>query len=175
MLELLSGAYPEKEITKREAATCALLWADADASSMRVAALAYMRSSEKYFPRPGVLLRYFDELDAPTPEEAWGEVHRAISSVGSMGMPDWSHPRIGLAVRAVFGEWSSFCKGALTCEMVSHRVRFIDAYRGIESRDRDRLGFEEAKLLIVGFPSLEGVEGIGLLPEDARDDEVLPP
>ena len=56
VLEFLAGAYPEREITHRVAATFSLALADADAESVSVAAVAYVRSGERFFPPPGALL-----------------------------------------------------------------------------------------------------------------------
>lgn len=174
VLELLSGAYPEREISEPVIVASALAWAEADAGFIRGAALAYIRSGERFPPRPGDLLKHVDELDAPTPEEGWGEVRGAIRDVGHLGTPEWSHPLIGLAVHAALGPWSNFCKGAHISEMVSHRARFIDAYRGIESRDRMRDQLEDAKSIAAGFPVLEGIDGIGRLQGDAGHDEGPP-
>jgi hypothetical protein len=164
VLEFLAGAYPAWEITPRVASTYTIALADADGESIRVAALAYMRSGEKFFPPPGALLNHHKVLDAPTAEEAWGEVRASIDS----GDPNWSHPRIDRAVRAALGGWSTFCRGALTSEMVSHRARFIDAYRGIEDRDHACQLHEDAKALIEGFPTLLGASGIGLIPPNSE-------
>lgn len=72
----------------------------------------------------------------PTAEGAWGDVLDAISSFGGYRLPEFNDPDIMPAIRCISG-WSDLCASNVS-DMPSHRARFIEAYRGIASRRRNK-------------------------------------
>ncbi len=166
VLELLSGAFPDREITERMAATYALAWADADFDSMRVAAVAYIRSGERFFPAPGVLLESSRvELGAPSPRRPGGRcgprsatwatpAFRSGATRESRRPPAQPSGRgRRSAARRCRRRWSRTGLGSL------------DAYRGIEAvRVGERRQAEARELLEAPTLNLPGLKDIGRLP-----------
>lgn len=165
ILGVLRASYAALESTEERLALWSLLLADQDAAAIGAAAVAYLRAAHPFPPSPGELIAAARVPDgAPLPEEAWGEVRRAIQSVGPHQEPEWSHPRVGAAVRAALGEWSVWCRSVLTEQLVADRARYVDAYRAIGDRDRARDSYAEACALIErggGIAALLGGSDIG--------------
>lgn len=164
LLGVLAEAYPALDVTETRVDVWAALLADQDREAMMRAAVAYVRSGERFPPNPGQLIQLARPSDGPTPEVAWGEVRSAIGEVGYTGVPAWSHPRVARAARAALGEWANYCKTATPEQMVSDRARFLDAYRGIEDRDASQDEYARASALLDGTGAPAGLLGsIGLL------------
>lgn len=68
-------------------------------------------------------------LDAPAPEQAWGEVVTAFGYPGRTRTPKWPHPLIGKAVDCL--GWQEMCDSD---NHESTRARFIEAYASISRR-----------------------------------------
>lgn len=149
LFKVLRAGYASLDSTPERLALWTVLMADQDAAAIGAAAVAYLRAAHPFPPSPGQLIEAARVPDgAPLPEEAWGEVRRAIQSVGPHQAPEWSHPRVGAAVRAALGEWSVWCRSVQTDQLVADRARYVDAYRAIGDRDQARDGYAEAVALI---------------------------
>lgn len=79
--------------------------------------------------------------NVPTSYEAWQEVLRQISDVGSYGSPQFSNPLIDSTVRAL--GWRNLC---LSENQTADRARFVQCYEQLLSRaERDDLMLPEVK------------------------------
>lgn len=168
ILALIVSVYQNLAVTDDTVAIWSLVMADQEAEKVQAALVEYLRGNHPFPPKPGELIERAKPPGgdgSPLAEEAWGEVRRAISEVGYTGTPKWSHPRIERAVRAVLGDWLTYCQTAETDHMIADRARFIQAYSSIGARDSRVRDQGEAAALISGgvvLPGLaEHVRGIG--------------
>lgn len=91
-----------------------LAWSDAlgdlDVTAVRAAMVSLGGEFCPALDRLRVEALRLADPDAGMPSfgDAWAEVKQEISRVGSYGQPEWSHPAIANAVRAV-GGWKTLC------------------------------------------------------------------
>jgi hypothetical protein len=118
-------------------------------------AAAWAAQTQTAWPAPAALIgRVRDARERAqaggaiqTAEEAWGQVIRTMqNSWSGQGLPPSLSPRAQCAFAAAFGpSWSAFWGTALSSDMVSHRSRFIDAYRSSSALDKQLLAHELRK------------------------------
>jgi len=121
-------------------------------------AAAWAAQTQTAWPAPAVLIqRVRDSRERAThgtietAEEAWGQVLSTMqggvpSRWDGYGLPPTLSPRCAGAFLAAFGpSWSAFWGSALSSDMVSHRSRFIDAYRSSSALDKQLLAHEQRK------------------------------
>jgi hypothetical protein len=99
--------------------------ADLDHAAAKAAVLHLMQTS-KFFPTIAEIrdAAVRSRVSLPSPEEAWGVVHRAISKHGSYRLPVFDCEEIDGAVGDI--GWKTIC---LSENIASERARFIDAFR----------------------------------------------
>lgn len=139
-------------------------------------AASWAAQTQASWPAPAVLIQRVRTQHArnqghpdETAEEAWGHVRRVMQSGWhGTGLP----PHLSARARGAFAaacnpEWSIFWSTALTSEMVSHRSRFVDAYRAGATLDSALLAHEARKRqeLIPGFAGAPRA-----LPYDSSND-----
>jgi hypothetical protein len=106
-----------------------------DLDGMRVlAAIKHMARTQPAFPSVADIVRHAEcgNVSAVT---AWGEVMKAVGTIGYLGNPDWSDERIGAAVTAL-GGWQVICQMP-TKDAPTARAQFRQAFEAaaeIESR-----------------------------------------
>jgi hypothetical protein len=71
---------------------------------------------------------------APTQEEAWREVVRAITTHGYTRMPEWSDPAVERAVETI--GWVEICHNT---NVEATRAHFFKAYEGYRGRINRRI------------------------------------
>lgn len=105
---------------------------DMDGELLRLAALKII-STSKWFPSVAELREAALSIAAPehqrTGIEAWGDVVKAIGSVGYYRVPEFDDELVAEVVRS-FG-WRRLCASE---DMVSDRARFIDGYNAMRTR-----------------------------------------
>jgi hypothetical protein len=150
VLGVLMAAYPTwgesnpKIDATLEVYRCALM--DIDAGLLRAAAMQHIASS-KWFPSVSELresalsiVTHGDE----SPEEAWGEVKRAIKLYGSYREPVFSNAKIAQAVK-IMG-WLNLCMSETE---MADRAHFFKIYQSIQNRERfDAVALPEVKQII---------------------------
>lgn len=145
LLAALRSVYPNLEHSEERLATWTLVLASEDGRVILEAALAYMRSGEKFAPTPGQLIQAVQRPGiGKTPEEAWEEVRGNIGA----GEPRWSDPMIGRAAECALGPWRVWAPNVLTENLVFDRSRFLDAYESMQARDAKRDAYTEAKAIL---------------------------
>ena len=136
VLAVLAAAFPNFTLTEERIRLFELTLADIPFEVLEAGALRYITDSR--FPPTIAEIREasFELLGGErhrlSGEEAWGEVKRAMSSVGFYRTPEFSEPAIESAVAAV-GGWKNLC---LSEQAVADRARFIAAYGTISKRER---------------------------------------
>lgn len=158
IMELLSEAYPTRDVTEKTIAVYAMVWSTADADEMREAAIEYMRSGSEFFPSPGSLLQIIRQRDRKLAEEAWGEVMMNLDQVGYCGQPTWSSELIERCSRMCLGDWANWCRSLTSDSVPSHRSRFIATFNAIQ-RKEERIAEHERAVEIMGGHVLELGEG----------------
>lgn len=99
-------------------------------------------------------------LTLPLAAEAWGEVVRQISRVGRDGQPQFSHPLIERAVKAL--DWRELCNSE---NQVADRARFIQAYEQMVQRQSDVASMTPATRLLA---EQNGATVAGLIERTAK-------
>lgn len=161
VLATLNEVYPRRvgsgDIPKTVAVWSVIL-GDADAKQVLAAAIAWVRSRKPHPPTPGELLDVMVSDVTITPEEAWGLVRKEIQQAGYTHAP--SLPDLAMrAINAVGGEWPAMCKGLMSRDVPSLRARFLDAYRGMESRGDKRAALAHADGLLSAPDALIALAG----------------
>jgi hypothetical protein len=143
-LSILKASYPRQNLEKATIETYAAMLQDIEFEAA-MGAVNRLVSSSKWFPsiaeiRAECTADIRSEL--PDPEQAWGEVQRAIGRWGMNRLPEWSCAQVGEAVDCV--GWRTIC---LDENVMSTRRVFLDAYKGIRERvvTRAQLGAHAPK------------------------------
>lgn len=129
--KLLANAYPGAEKwTPERVQIWAEMLRDLDAPTTRAAAIAWI-GTQKWAP----VIAEIRELATgggkePSAGEAWEEVCRQISMIGSWGWPTWSSGAIGEAVNAL-GGWLAIC---VSENAIADRAHFLRLYDQIAER-----------------------------------------
>ncbi len=108
---------------------------DFDSRDVRAAMVAWQGD---WPPNPGQLRRATQEFvrrsngDAGVPDldQAYAEVLEAVRRIGYTGSPEWSHPAVAQAVRAV-GGWRAICESDNEPALRAH---FAQMYRSASAR-----------------------------------------
>lgn len=108
VLAVLKAAYPRQEITTGTADVYARFLADLPYEAALNAVKRHIATSQ-FFPAIAEIRKAAAESSAQVVggEEAWGEVMRAVRSVGRYRIPQWSHPAVKAAVDAL--GWETIC------------------------------------------------------------------
>jgi hypothetical protein len=133
LLSILRASYPRQEIDEATVKAYSHMLADLDYDEARAATQRLIATS-KFFPTIAEIRAEVAEESMsaiPSGEEAWGEVRRAISRVGSYRTPTFDIREIAEAVDVI--GWRNLC---LSDNPASSRARFIDAYRSIRERSQ---------------------------------------
>ncbi|MGI8426070.1 MAG: replicative helicase loader/inhibitor [Actinomycetota bacterium] len=134
--KLLANAYPGAE---KWTAERVMIWtemmSDLDVEDVHSAAVAWI-GTQKWAPSVSEIRELVTGGAAdPSPGEAWGEVVRQISVVGSWGDPKWSNPVIGDTVIAM-GGWLMLCASENVVADRAHFLRIFDQVQGRHQRLR---------------------------------------
>jgi hypothetical protein len=111
---------------------CDLEYRDAQAALVR-----YMATCPDKLPGPGHLRRIASEAvtgRARTGLDAWGDVKRAIGSVGRYRQPAFADPLVARCVEAI--GWVAICDSEDEMVERAHFVRAYDAMAGKAAEDR---------------------------------------
>lgn len=116
-----------------EAYYAALL--DLNAAAVMAAMQQCMRSC-RFFPKPAEIRELVEGDPETRSDGAWGEVLRAIRTVGYMRFPAFEDPRIMPAIRDVWGSWERLCSTLPSegPELVGWIKQFKSAYRSVGAR-----------------------------------------
>lgn len=130
---VMAAAYPNYKLTPQTIHVYARTLGDLPADMLEAAALQCIATSE-FFPTVAALRKAAFEIMAhaqgiPTAHEAWGEVRRAMGTVGHMGKPKFSHPIVERAVAAL--GWRDLC---LSDNPTADRARFLECYQQLLNR-----------------------------------------
>lgn len=105
---------------------------DLDGAAVLAAIIHLCRTTEAF---PSVAaIRKLAEPKHLDQGDGWAEVMAAVSSVGYMGTPQWSHPAIEAGVRAL-GGWKSICQSEID-EHPTMRAQFRRAFEAAAERTR---------------------------------------
>jgi hypothetical protein len=74
--------------------------------------------------------RLYDAPDVPEPDQAYAELIRAVSHVGYVGIPQWSHYAVAHTVEAI-GGWQSICESTNEPALRAH---FMQMYASASRR-----------------------------------------
>jgi hypothetical protein len=130
IVAMLQGAWTQRQLPESTAEVYALTLADLDYELAKAAVVKLIQTS-KWLPTVAEIrdTAVRSRVSLPSPEEAWGVVHRAISKHGSYRTPTFDCEEIDGAVGDI--GWRAIC---LTENIASERARFIDAFKARSSR-----------------------------------------
>lgn len=108
---------------------------DLDAAEVLTAMRQSVRWS-RFFPKPAELREIIEGDTQSRADGAWGDVLKAIRSVGYMRFPAFEDERIMPAIRDVWGSWERLCTTlpAEGPELVGWIKQFKGAYRSADVR-----------------------------------------
>lgn len=146
VVNILKAAFPHVDFPSDSAKLYRECILDLPFAATRAGVLNLITEPDRRFmPAIGeiraAVLEAVDPL--PTPEEAWGEVMNEIHNTGSYGRPQFSHPAIEKAVRAV--DWKNICLSETPGVERAHFLRVYASFR--ERHQRNQLMLPEAKSL----------------------------
>lgn len=130
IMSVLKGSYPRQVIGSDTVAAYSSMLSDLPFDDVK-SAIMRLVSTSKWFPAIAEIRAEAvrGSQSSLTPEEAWGQVHKAIGSVGSYEKPEFEDERVMQAVSAI--GWKDICHGM---NVMSTRARFIDAFKNIADR-----------------------------------------
>ncbi|RMD57454.1 hypothetical protein D6833_13885 [Candidatus Parcubacteria bacterium] len=136
VLHKLALVYPQQEVPEETVEMYVRLLDDLPVDALRAAALQ-LATTSKWFPtvaeiREAAFALMEHQSGLPSAYEAWQEVMRQAFEVGHTGKPQFSHPAIMEAVKAI-GGWRYVC---MSTNQVADRARFVDAYEQLVQRAR---------------------------------------
>jgi hypothetical protein len=133
------------------------VWLDllGDLEPNLVRAVIANMATREFAPTPGQIREAADEAvarmrheHAPDPDEAWREVRMAVGvhifRDGEEAGPEWSHPAIADAVRAM--GWRDFCNSP-TDDSAIWRAHFLRFYGTAVTRHRRQVGIGIAPIV----------------------------
>ncbi len=135
-LGFLQMLFPRFQLSDEAIAAYVRILSDLPAELIEKSA-EELGSRNTFFPAAGeIRTAAFDLIGRqhgiPSSYEAWGEVVRAISSVGHWGVPEFSHPLIKTTVDSI-GGWLILCASD---SLVADRARFVAAFDLLVSREK---------------------------------------
>lgn len=138
-LRPLAQLYPNWKAEPGVWDTYAKILADINPETLQQAIDHLCAEPREFMPVPGIIRQVAFEFQAraegvPESYEAWEEVQKAISAVGSWGKPEFSHPLIEKTVNTI--GWMNLC---MSENSVADRARFIQAFEQYRDRnEKDR-------------------------------------
>jgi hypothetical protein len=153
-MAVLSSAWPRVELNQQTLSTYYVLLNDLPLALLRAATL-HLASEATFFPAAAEIRKAafgLKERESGVPDgySAFGEVMRAVGTVGFHGTPAWSHPLIGEALEAI-GGWRLFCT-APESSIPSSRMRFVAAFDTLLARARsDVRMLPQVRELVLGL------------------------
>ena len=136
LMAILTAAYPNTQISKATVDVYInfLLPLDYDAAQKAVFSLI---SKSQFFPTIAEIKAAADSFSPkayiPDPDQAWLEVMTQIQSVGSYGIPKFSHQAIKDAVD-VIGWWNLCASENIGVE----RAHFMRVYEAVKKRNEEQ-------------------------------------
>jgi len=132
LLALLKAAFPSQDMPREMVEVYCRFLADCDYGAGCNAVASHI-AKEKFFPKISELRSAIAEeaVGAPGWEAAWGEVMRAVSSLGRWRSPEFSHPAVAAAVDCI--SWEAICNSDAQ-GLNTLRAQFRDAYQSVRSR-----------------------------------------
>ena len=123
LFALLAAAYPRESLSEAQIALYEAYLADYAFAAVRAAVLRHIAQSP-WFPRVSDLLSLITAEATVDVDRAWTEVQHQIRAVGVYGTPQWSHPAIASAVKAL--GWGTLCRSTNPEADRAHFLRFFD-------------------------------------------------
>jgi hypothetical protein len=135
VLAPLAAVFPHWNPAKEAVDVYVAVLGDIPADLLQASIVHLASMPREFMPPPGVIRQTAFELrasavSAPDEFQAWAEVTRAISDVGSYRLPEFSHPTIAEAVRQI-GGWRLVC---LSEDATADRARFLQAFKQLSER-----------------------------------------
>lgn len=130
VVSMLQSAWPRNPMPDSTIAVYAMALSDLDFALAKGAVVKLIQTA-KWLPTVSEIrdAAVRSRVSLPSPEEAWGLVHRAISKHGSYRTPTFDCDEIDGAVQDI--GWRAIC---LSENIASERARFIDAFKGRAAR-----------------------------------------
>lgn len=132
LVRSLIAAFPRQEITRETLQVYCHMLADLDAKQAE-AAVGKIIAAATFFPSIAEIraAAVESQTTAPSAEDAWTEVRKAISSQGRNRSPVWSHPAIERAVDCI--GWQTLCGSE---NIGIERAHFLKIYASIIETER---------------------------------------
>lgn len=151
IVAVISAGYPNFSVSPHTVEVYYQVLSDLDYEELRIATMQSLaETGRKFAPSVGEIRGSVLELrkqimNVPSSYQAWQEVLKQASNVGSYGTPVFSHPVIEQAVKTL--GWRNIC---LSEDATADRARFIMAYDQLSERaERDLIALPEVKRYIV--------------------------
>lgn len=147
IVNILNAAFPHGKLKQDSIKLYVNSLLDLPADAARAAALNLIaEGGRRFIPTIGeIRAATLDVMEPlPTAEEAWGEVRAEIHHEGYYGTPQFSHPAIEKAVRAV--GWRDICSSDQPGVVRAHFLRVYDAFR--ERHQVERLRLPQARAIM---------------------------
>lgn len=135
MVAFLVAAYPNWKMTEFTTEVYFQDLKDIPADELLIGAQhCRSESGRKFAPSTGEIRGAVAELrglssNVPSSFQAWQEVLKQFSDTGYYGTPQWSHPLVEQAVRAM--GWRELC---MSENQIADRARFIQCYEQLQER-----------------------------------------
>ncbi len=172
LIGTLAIHYPREKFSAERLDLFAALISDLELGEAAAAAVAWM-ATEKYFPevsafRTAVLSRR--GALPPDVDLAWGEVQLKLRTIGSRGIPLFTHPAITEAVAAM--GWQSLCNSTTPMADRAHFAKFYASTSKRAALDAQVAGVSS----LVGPVSelLIGKRAAGFAPLPPRGERMIP-
>jgi hypothetical protein len=147
IMAILTAAYPQVNLERETIEVYGKFLADLPFEAVYAAAMDLI-TTNKWLPSVAELRRRAFTLmpgaHIPTAAEAWAEVMDQVHSLGSYRMPEFSHPVIDRAVKAM--GWRELC---LTENLQADRAHFLQIYEAFrEDTELEAMRLTEVKKLM---------------------------
>jgi hypothetical protein len=132
---MLMQAYPNAKVGERTCEVYEQALLDLDRDHAR-SATSRLIATSKWLPTIAEIRAAATDLrlgPGRTGGEAWADAITAVRVVGRYGVPTWSDPLLGEAMR-MWGSWRDFCNSPE--DDPGGRARFIELYEQLASRGR---------------------------------------
>lgn len=172
LIGTLSIHYPREKFSEQRLDLFAALISDLELGEAAAAAVAWM-ATQKYFPEVSAFRALVLERRGALPPDvdlAWGEVMLKLRTIGSRGIPTWTHPAIAEAVSSM--GWTYLCGSTSSSVDRAHFAKFYAATSRRAAIDAQVAGVSS----IVGPVSdlLVGRRASGFAPLPPRGERMIP-
>jgi hypothetical protein len=153
IIAFLAASYPNAKIPEATVEIYIEFLTPMDYNEVTAASRRIVKTA-KFFPTIAEITEAVEKVSPdqlPDADQAWGEVMQQLSSVGHIGVPQFSHDAIREAVKAM--GWINLC---LSENVGVDRGQFIKIYNSVKNRHKDNA---------INTQVLQLVGGIGLLGE----------